>query len=145
LPEDLIVGAQAAKCFLIREIATFAMRNRHAQKFVGWDLVGERRIRGQGLQEHVFATKLERPVADQSAGKQAGFAENLETVANSQDWPALSGEVLHFLHDGTEAGNCPRPKVIAIAKASGNNYGIGSAQRGLLVPHQSGGMTQDTT
>src|SRR5947209_4704451 len=88
-PEDLVVRPELRQCPLVREIAAFAVCDRETQKFVAGNLAGERRISGDRFEENVFATELERAVANERARQQAGFAEDLETVADAQHRPAI--------------------------------------------------------
>jgi hypothetical protein len=47
----------------------------------------------------VFADEVQILVPDQRAGKQAGLAEDLETVADAHDKSALLCRVDHGFHD----------------------------------------------
>ena len=71
-------------------------------------LFGERAVVRGGLEENVLATELQGAVADQGAGQQAGFAQDLKSIADAQHRAALRGKGLHRLHDGAEARNRAR-------------------------------------
>ena len=65
----------------------------------------------------MFATELQRAVADERAGEQAGLAQNLEAIADAEDKPAVGGEGLHGLHDGAEARNRAGAQVIPVTES----------------------------
>ena len=55
---------------------------------------GEGRIGGFGPQPDFAADELQAAVANQRAGQQAGFHQNLEPVADAQHQSAIGGEAL---------------------------------------------------
>ena len=63
---------------------------------------------------HLLADVLEAGVAHERAGKQAGLGEDLKAVADAEDKATGVGELFHGLHDGSEAGDCAGPEVVAI-------------------------------
>src|SRR5262245_21242596 len=91
----------------------------------------------------MFAAKLERAIADERAGEQAGFAQHLEAVANAKHEPAVGGKLLHRSHHGTEPRNRAATQVIAITKSAWNNHGIDGPQRTFLVPDEPGGVAEE--
>src|SRR5882762_9601286 len=91
----------------------------------------------------MLAAELKRTIPDQSARKQAGLAEDLKTVADAQDQPAIGGKGLHGLHDGAETGNRPGAQIVAVAKSARNDDRLTVAQRSFLVPKQPRRMPED--
>jgi hypothetical protein len=55
--------------------------------------VGERRVQCLGAQAHFAADEFQIAIAHQRAGKQAGFHQDLETVADAQHQSAVGGEL----------------------------------------------------
>ena len=58
------------------------------------------------LQPHVAAHEVQAGVAGQRPGQQAGFAQHLETVADSQDRQPTRGGLDHLTHHRREPGDC---------------------------------------
>ena len=90
---------------------------------------------GDGLQENVFATELQRAVANQ-ARRAAG---RLRTGSESRcrcraPRPPLAAKCLHGLHHRAEPRDGAGAQIIAVAETAGNDDGIGIAERGFLVP-----------
>ena len=119
------------------------MGDRHAKQLALGDLIRERRIGGDRFQENMFATKLQRTIANERARQQPGFAEDLETVANAKHQASLRGETLHRLHHRAEPRDGARAQVVAVAESAGNNHGIGVTERSFLMPDESGRMAED--
>ena len=88
------------------------------------------------------ADEFEAAIADQRAGEQAGFGQDLEAVADAEHEPAIGGELLDGLHDGREFGDRPAAQVVAIGEASGEDDGIDIAQGGGVVPDKLGGLPE---
>ena len=63
-------------------------------------------------------------IAQQRAGEQAGFHQNLEAVADAEHEAAVGGELLHRAHDGREAGDGAAAQVIAVGEAAGEDDGV---------------------
>src|SRR5688572_1601369 len=119
------------------------MRNRDAEQLAGRNALREGTLAVDRLNEHMFAAKLERAVADQRAWEQTGLAQDLEPIANPQHGAALGREVLDRLHDRAEARNRPGAQVIAVAEAARDDHRIGIAEGSFLVPNEPGRMAHD--
>ena len=85
-------------------------------------------------QPHFAADELQAAIADQRAGQQAGFHQNLEAVADAEHQSAIGGELADGLHDGRELGDGAAAQIIAVGEAAGENDGIDIAERGRIVP-----------
>ena len=83
---------------------------------------------------HFAADEFEPAIADQRAGQQAGFDQDLESVADAEHQPAIGGEFLDRLHHGREFGDGAAAQVIAVGEAAGKDDGIDIAERGGIVP-----------
>ena len=80
------------------------------------------------LQPQLAADELEAAVADQRAGQQTGFDQNLEAVADAEHQPAIGGEALHGLHHRRELGDGAAAQVIAVSEAAGKDHRIHVAE-----------------
>ncbi len=81
------------------------------------------------FQKNVLAVELQIAVANERAGQQAGFSQNLETVANAKHQPAVVGELFHRLHHRAEPGDGAAAQIIAVAETTGHDDGVGVAER----------------
>ena len=82
-------------------------------------------------------------VAQQGAGQQTGFHQNLEAVADAEHQAAIRGELLHRLHHRREARDRAAAQIIAVREAAGQNDGIDVAQIDGIVPDELGFLAQD--
>jgi len=142
LPEDLIAHLEFRERFVVGEIAALAVGDGHAQNFSRRNLVGERRVVRGGLEKNVFAVELQIAIADERSGQQAGFGEDLKTVADAEDEAAVVGELFHGLHHGAEPRDRAAAQIIAVAEAAGHDDAVGVAERGVLVPDEPRGMAE---
>ena len=142
LPKDLVVGLELGERFFIGEIAAFAVGDGHAENFSRRNLAGERRVGRGGLEENVFAVELQVAVADERAGQQAGFGEDLKAVADAEDEAAVVGELFHGLHHGAEPRDRAAAQVIAVAETARHDDAVGVAERRVLVPDEPRGMAK---
>ena len=88
------------------------------------------------------AHEAQIPVAQQCAGKKAAFHQNLESVADSQNQPAVLGEFLHGGHHGRKLRDGAAAQVIAVGESARQNHRIGVAQRSGIVPDKFGWVAQ---
>ena len=87
----------------------------------------------------VLADEVQRAIANQRAGKQARFAQDLESIADPEQELAGRGVLLHRLHDRRKPGDGPATQVIAIGKAAGQDDEIVTGDGSFLVPDIIGG------
>ena len=142
LPQDLVVGLEFRERGFVGKIAAFAVRDGHAQNFPRRNLARERRIVRGGLEENIFAMELQIAVANERAGQQAGFGEDLKAVADAEDQAAVVGELFHGLHHRAEPRDRAAAQIIAVAETAGDDDAVGVAERGVLVPDEPGGMAE---
>src|SRR5579885_1611465 len=85
---------------LIGEIAAFTVSDRKAEQLARLGGRRERSIRRFDPYGNVAADEFQIPIAKKSAWKQPALAENLESVADAQNEPALIGELTDGAHYG---------------------------------------------
>ena len=124
---------------LVRLVVAFAMRDRHADHLAGIVAAGERRIGTFDPQMDVVADEFQPRIAHQHAGQEAGFAEDLKSVADAEHEAAAGCEGPHRIHHRRTRGNGAAAQIVAIGEAAGHHHEIGSlGQRGLGVPDHRG-------
>jgi len=90
------------------------MSDRYRQNPATINDAGKWRVGALGAYIHVPTNKMQAGVSYQRSWKQAAFAEDLKTVANSKHKLALGGESLYSVHYRREMGQRTGPKVIAV-------------------------------
>ena len=75
-------------------------------------------------------------VREQRAGEQAGLAQDLKAVADSEHRAAVRGEAGHGLHGGSEPGDRASPQVVAVGEPAGDDHGVEVREIRLLVPDE---------
>ncbi len=83
-------------------------------------------------------------IAQQRAGQQAGFHQNLEAVADAEHQAAIGRELLHRAHDGRETRDGAAAQIIAVGKSAGQNDGVDVAEIGGIVPDEFGRAVPDS-
>ena len=105
-----------------------------AQHVAGVGRLGEGRAGVLDAQVDVAADELEADVADERAGQQVGFGQDLKAVADAHDEAAVGGEVGDRGHDRAEARDRPAAQVVAVGEAARDDDGVDAAQVGVFVP-----------
>ena len=137
--EDLVVRVEGGECGVVSEVASFAVGDGDVEDLAFGRRASESRIGGFHAEVLVFADEVEAFVANEGAREESAFAEDLKTIADADDSPAGCGETFHRLHDRGETGDGSAAEVVTIRKAAGNDDGIESRKRGVLVPDKVGG------
>ncbi len=137
--EDLVVRVEGGECGVVSEIAAFTVGNGDVEDLAFGRSASESRIGGFHAEVLVFADEVEAFVANERAGEKSAFTENLKTIADADDGAAGCGETFHRLHDRGEAGDGSAAEVVTIRKAAGNDDGVESGKRSILVPDKVGG------
>jgi hypothetical protein len=88
--------------------------------------------------------ELQIAIADECAGQQTGFGQNLKSIAHAEHEPAVVSELFHGLHHGAEPRNRATAQVIAVAETTGHDDAVGVAERGFLMPDEPRRMAQMT-
>ena len=88
--------------------------------------------------------ELQPGVLLQCARQQAGFAQDLEAVADAEHRPAVPGERVDRGHDRREAGDRTRAQVVAVGEATRQDERRrrSAARRSVAVPHDLGLATE---
>ena len=141
----MIVAIQVAEGFLIGTVIALSVCDGQVEKEAGAG--GEEfsvALRDLGMGESGFhvlkagmdelADEMQGVIADEGAGEEAGFAEDLEAVANAEDEFAAGGLGGDAAHDGGEAGDGAAAEVVAVREATGKDNEIELFNRGFLVP-----------
>src|SRR4029077_3358089 len=117
----------------VRHPAALAVADRHAQHGAAQPS-RERRLVALRADAHPVAAIREVGVSDERAGKKTGLAEDLKTVAASQDRAALGREAAKLLRSGRKLRDRARAQVVAIAEATGDDRGVEPAKIHVLMP-----------
>ena len=107
-----------------------------------FQLRGEGRRGGGGGQRNGFADEAEVAIADERAGEQVGFDEDLEAVADAEDEATLGGVFFERGHDGRVAGDGAAAEVVAIGEAAGEDDEVEAVEAGGIVPDEFGGHVE---
>ena len=118
------------------EITTGLMLDRNRQPLAGFALPSEWGLGALHDQLHLAADEAERFVRQQRPGKQAGFAEDLEPVADPEHGPSGLGVFRHGLHRRREAGDRARTQVVTVRKPARDDHDVDPLERGVRVPDQ---------
>jgi hypothetical protein len=137
--EDLVVRVEDSEGCVVGKVASFAVGDGDVEDLAFARRSSESRIGGFHAEVLVFADEVEAFVAHERAGEESAFAEDLKTIADADDSPAGCGETFHRLHDRGEAGDGSAAEVVTIRKAAGNDDGVESGKRSILVPDKVGG------
>lgn len=129
-----VFAFQAVQRRFIREITTLAVGYGDTNYVALAEAPSKRRIRRFDLQANVPANELQACIAKKSAGKNAGFDENLKPVADAKHVAAARGELLYGVHDGREARDRAATQVVAERETARKNDGIEAFHRVLIVP-----------
>jgi hypothetical protein len=91
VPEtDTVVRFQCIEDGLVSDVVAFAMRNVQLEDLAGLARVRECRRVILDPDSNALTEELERTIANECAGQQAGFAQDLETVAYTEQAAATS-------------------------------------------------------
>lgn len=121
--QHLVIGFELVESGFIGEITPFTVSNRNFQGF----------INSFAFEVNILTNELLISIAQQYAGQQMCFAENLEAITNSQYLTAFIGEFDYALHHGTEAGHGTAAQVITIREAAGQ-YNTIVGGKGREIP-----------
>src|ERR1039457_355244 len=93
-------------------------------------------VRALHANVHRLANVLQASVAQQRAGEQSGFTQNLKSVADAQHQSASSGELAYRLHDRGKLGDGAGAEVVPVGKSTGHDDGVASLQVRRIVPEE---------
>ena len=86
----------------------------------------------------MLADEPQVAVANESAGEQPAFAENLEAVANAEHEHAFRSLLDDAFHNRRKTRNRAAAQIIAVAKAAGQHDEIVARGAGIFVPDKLG-------
>src|SRR5450759_5064910 len=98
----------------VGDVVTLAMRHRHADYLARIVVAGERRVGALDPQIDVAADEAQILAAHQYPRQQAGFAQDLEAVADAEHQPALCREAAHRVHYRRARRDRPAAQVVAL-------------------------------
>ena len=133
---DAILGFELVERAVVGVVVAFAVGDRHGQHlpFLAPCVNGEFVVSTRNLDG--LADEFQSRVAQQRAGQQAAFAEDLEAVADAQHEPAIGGELLDSLHHRRELGDRSAAQVVAVGEAAGQDDSIDIAELLRVVPDE---------
>ena len=85
---------------------------------------------------NVFTNEVQIAIADQSAGKEPGFTENLKTVADSEHKPAAFGKLLDRIHHRRKTRERAGAQIVAVRKTAGKDHRVVSRKICFTVPDE---------
>src|SRR5438552_17594232 len=91
---------------------------------------------------HRLANVLQAGIAHESARQQPRLAQNLKSIANSEDDSAAISKLLHRLHHGRELSDGAGAEVVAISKSAGHDHCVAVFQIMRLMPQKSDWLLQ---
>ena len=112
------------------------MSDRDAKQLTLRHEIGVRCIRRLRTQIKKLTQILQSNIAKQRARQQSSLRKDLEPITNAKDEATLSGKIGYGLHDRREFRQGARAQVITIRKSTGQDHGIESLQRGVLMPDE---------
>jgi hypothetical protein len=89
----------------------------------------------------VLADKMQIFIPHQRAGQKSGFAQNLKTVADTENEFSLRRKFFDRLHHGRKTRQRTGSQIIAVGKTARNDDGVITAQIRFLVPHKINRLT----
>jgi len=102
---------------------------------ISWlEQMGERRRIILYPEMNPLATVLEMVILQQCPGKETGFTQNLEAVADTNNQFTPLRKILHRSHHRGKPGYSSCPKIITIGKASRKDNTVVSRKVSLLMP-----------
>src|SRR6185369_2251014 len=108
----------------IAEVISFHVTDRDCQHFAFFAKMSERCIRALRPNLYRLADVLQTTVAQQRAGEEPRFCQDLEPVADSHNEAAAGSKLPHTLHHRRELGNCSRPQIIPIREPAWNDHNV---------------------
>lgn len=139
--EHLSVRFNVCQGLFIAVETTFTMGDGHTKYLVGIDFTGGDQMGVACFEVNIFAVKLHVGVAQEGAGQQATFAQNLESVADTQDKTTVLGVIGYGGHDGRQLGDGTRTQVISVGETAGHKNVGTTLQVSVFVPKFEHGFT----
>src|SRR5260370_28498899 len=141
--DDLMIFFQRGEHSIVTSVISVVVRDGNFENLALLRSRREWRVRLLDANVNVAADIAQAAIAHHGAGEQAGFAENLEAVANAQDHAAALGEFLDGLHHWRKTRDGASAEIVAIRKSAGQNDGIAIREILGLMPDKFDGLLQD--
>jgi len=140
---NLVVALEIGERGGVAEIISFHVGDGHFQDLARARGAGEGRVGAFDADVDLAAEEAESLIAHHGAGEQAGFEEDLETVADAEDEAAGAGEAVNGFHYRGEAGDGAGAEVVAESEAAGEDDDVGGGEIFGLVPDEFDGLVED--
>ncbi len=131
-----LFALQLSERRIVADKVSFRMGNRHAQHKARLQLVCEWCLGILDSHVYVIADEMQIAIANQRAGQQAGFAQNLKAVANPQHQISFRGEFFHRIHHRGKPRQGPGAQIISVRKTPGNDHGVITGKIGFAMPDE---------
>ena len=141
--DDAVLALELGDGVRVREVVAVAVGDGDAEDITLLREGGESAVRCFHAQIRPLTAVLEVGVAEEGAGEEPGFAEDLKAVADAYDSLALFGHAADAVHDGGEAGDCAGTEVVAVGKAAGEDGEIVVGEVAFGVPDVVGVGVED--
>jgi hypothetical protein len=104
-----------------------------------------REYRGHRLDSHVCPYRAEPKtrIAQHRSWEQPGLEQDLEAVADPEDYAVSASESLYFAHHGRETGDSTCSEVVTVREAARQDQRVVGSQVGSFVPDQIGAGVED--
>src|SRR5215204_1813746 len=86
--DDAIFSLQLCERVVIADVVSFGVRDRNAQHRACLQLISKRTVRRFHPHMDMFTNEVQIAIANQSAREKSRFAEDLESITNSEHEPA---------------------------------------------------------
>src|ERR1700722_6963706 len=139
----LVVAFEFGERGRLAEIVTVHVRDRNGQHLTRLGGAGKRGVGVFEANVHAAAQKSQALIAHHCAIEQAGFEQNLKSVADAQYQAARAGEAVDRFHYRKEPRDGPGAQEISKRKSPGKNDCVAAAEVFGLMPDEFGGLADD--
>src|SRR5437016_3250949 len=133
---DLAVLLKVSEGDFVAVVIAVGMRDGNLEDLALLRGVGERRARLLDADVHVAADEAQAAIAHHRARKKAGFAQNLEAVADAQDHASALREFLYRLHYRRKPRDGASAEIVTVGKSTGQDDGVAIREIFRLVPDE---------
>ena len=120
--QDLAVALKLLERRVVRVEAALAVRDRHAQRSTGVHCVREGCVQPLRGDRDLPADEPHRRVAQEGAGHEASFGQDLETVADAEDETARRRESADRPHDRAESRDDAGTDIVTVGEPAGQDH-----------------------
>jgi hypothetical protein len=123
--------------FLVGNIATFTIFQWNHDFLTGFEVRSPSRGRTLNAQFLIATDEVQVIVTDERPGKQVRFAQNLKTIANTEDRESALGCINQWRHHRCEASDGSTAEVVAIREPTGQHHCVNTMQISVCVPERN--------